>query len=494
MQSKVIPPQPSSFIESIRSIGYTLSTALADVVDNSVAAQATVVRVMTNVDAQDLKIGILDDGIGMTEEELLQAMTLGSQSPLIERAKFDLGRFGLGLKTASFSQCRVLTVVTRSKGKTACARWNLDHISKVNKWEVQLPEDTGEITWADLLQDKGTLVLWERLDPSIGGGGDSVKAIEEFVGQMDEARSHLELVFHRLLSGDSGRRKIRIEINDLPLKPFDPFHSQHPATIAGPVEIIRINGQKVSIQAFTLPHRSKVSLDEWEHYARPDGYVRSQGFYVYRERRLIIDGTWFGLMRQSELTKLARVRIDMPNSLDEAWKIDVKKASAQLPPIVRTRLRRIIEPLGATSKRVYKSRGQKLVEDNHIPVWSRLQNKNEIVYKVNEDHPMVIELQSKLSPQSKFDFLRLIEVVGTSLPTDALFADLGGDMESNVRTATTDEALRYAALTTYEHLSNMNKELDEILTMMQVAEPFRSNWNRTEEILRNVTLEDTSYE
>ena len=227
------------------------------------------------------------------------------------------------------------------------------------------------------------------------------KTIEDFVRQMDEARSHLELVFHRFLSGDSGKRKIRIEMNNLPLEGFDPFHSQHPATIAGPQEIIRINNQRVSVQAFTLPHRSKVSATEWEHYARPEGYVKSQGFYVYRERRLIIDGTWFGLMRQSELTKLARVRIDMPNSLDEAWKIDVKKASAQLPPAVRTRLRRIIEPLGATSKRVYKSRGQKLVEENRFPVWSRLQNKNEIVYRINEEHPMVVELQSKLPPQSR---------------------------------------------------------------------------------------------
>ena len=174
MQCREIPPKPSSLIESIRSIGYSLSTALADVVDNSIAAQARVVKIMSNLDAHDLKVGILDDGIGMTEEELLEAMTLGSQSPLVERAKFDLGRFGLGLKTASFSQCRILTVVTKSMGKTACAQWNLDHISSTNRWEVQIPKDTKDITWVDQLDDKGTLVLWERLDSS-SGGGDSEK-------------------------------------------------------------------------------------------------------------------------------------------------------------------------------------------------------------------------------------------------------------------------------------------------------------------------------
>ena len=119
------------------------------------------------------------------------------------------------------------------------------------------------------------------------------------------------------------------------------------------------------MQAFTLPASRKGHVGkEWNRYAGPEGYLRNQGFYVYRERRLIIHGTWFGLARQAELTKLARVRIDMPNSLDGAWKIDVKKASAQLPPPVRDRLRRIIEPLGAASKRVYRTRGRKLIEDN----------------------------------------------------------------------------------------------------------------------------------
>ena len=357
MRVREIAPKPSSLIESIRSIGYSLSTALADIVDNSIVAKAKTIKILSNVDAQDLKVAILDDGTGMSEEDLLEAMRLGSRSPLEERGPRDLGRFGLGLKTASFSQCRILTVVTRAKGKTACARWNLDNIFGRDKWEIQLPDDLDNIEWADRLTSDGTLVLWERLNLNAGGGVPTTH-VEEFVRQLDEARRHLELVFHRFLAGDSRNRRVRIEMNNLPLEPFDPFHSLHPATIAGPEEVIRVEKQKVIVQAFTLPHRSKVTLADWEHYARPEGYVKSQGFYVYRERRLIIDGQWFGLMRQKELTKLARVRIDMPNSLDEAWKIDVKKASAQLPPAVRDRLRRLIEPLGATSKKVYKTRGQ----------------------------------------------------------------------------------------------------------------------------------------
>ena len=487
-----IPPKPSPLIESIRAIGYSLSTALADLVDNCIAARAETIQILANLETPDLKIGILDDGVGMTEEELLEAMRLGSRSPLEERAQSDLGRFGLGLKTASFSQCRVLTVVTRTNGATAIARWDLERIAESGKWQVHVPDDLTSIPWAELLGESGTLVIWEELGLGTDDG-DSGRNVVDFVRQMDEARFHLELVFHRFLSGEPGHRKVSIQMNNRSLEPFDPFHSNHPATIAGPKERIRVAHEDVLVQAFTLPHHGKVTPAEWERYAGPEGYLRNQGFYVYRERRLIIHGTWFGLARQTELTKLARVRIDMPNALDAAWKIDVKKASAQLPPPVRERLRRIIEPLGAASKRVYRTKGRKLIEENRIPVWNRIQNKNQISYRINDEHPMVLNLLSRLPPEARGDLIRVIEVAGASLPMDALFADLGGGTASVVGSAASEQALRYAAVTTFTHLSRTVKSIEDVLTMMRVAEPFRSNWERTEHILRedcNEELQD----
>ena len=478
-----IPPKPSPLIESIRAIGYSLSTALADLVDNCIAARAETIQIFASLETGEAKVGILDDGVGLTEDELLEAMRLGSRSPLEERAKSDLGRFGLGLKTASFSQCRLLTVVSRTHGTSASAQWNLDHIAESGRWQVQIPDDLTSIPWSEHLGSSGTLVVWEQLGLRTDDG-DSGRNVADFVRQMDEAGSHLELVFHRFLSGEPGRRRISIEMNNRALEPFDPFHSRHPATIAGPEELIRVADEDVLVQAFTLPHHGKVTPAEWERYAGPEGYLRNQGFYVYRERRLIIHGTWFGLARQAELTKLARVRIDMPNSLDGAWKIDVKKASAQLPPPVRDRLRRIIEPLGAASKRVYRTRGRKLIEDNRVPVWSRIQNKNQISYRINDEHPMVLDLLSRLPTEVRGDLLRVIEVAGASLPMDALFADLGGDTASVVGDTTSEQALRYAAVTTFAHLSRTVESIEDVLIMMRVAEPFRSNWERTEQILR----------
>ena len=484
-----VPPKPSSLIESMRDIGYSLSTALADLIDNCIAARAKTIRVFASLEGSDPKIGILDDGVGMTEGELLEAMRLGSRSPLEERARSDLGRFGLGMKTASFSQCRVVTVVTRTKGATTSARWDLNYIADAERWAVQIPDDITSIPWTDQLGDRGTLVVWEELG---SGADDETPGQDEadFVRKMDEARYHLELVFHRFLSGEPGRWKVRIQLNNRPLEPFDPFHSGHPATIVGPLERIRVADQDVLVQAFTLPHHKKVTPTEWDRYAGPDGYLRNQGFYVYRERRLIIHGTWFGLARQLELTKLARVRIDMPNSLDAIWKIDVKKASAQLPSTVRRRLRSIIEPLGAASKRVYTTRGRMLTETSQIPVWSRVQNKNEIVYRINDDHPMVVDLLSRLPAESSGDFLRVIEVAGASLPMDALFADLGGDMDSVVSSPTSEGSLRYAASTTFTHLLRTARSKDDVLTIMQAAEPFRSNWERTLQILRSESGEE----
>ena len=310
-----IAPKPSSLIESIRDIGYSLSTALADLIDNSIAARAETVQIFASLGVPDLKVGILDDGVGMTEDELLEAMRLGSRSPLEKRAQSDLGRFGLGLKTASFSQCRVLTVVTRTNGTTASARWDLDHIAKSDRWQVQMPDDLTSIPWTEHLGGSGTLVVWEQLGLGVNDG-ESGRNMTDFVRQMDEAQSHLELVFHRFLSHEPGHRRVRIEMNNRSLEPFDPFHSSHPATIAGPTERIRVAYEDVLVQPFTLPHHGKVTPTEWDRHAGPEGYLRNQGFYVYRERRLIVHGTWFGLARQSELTKLARVRIDMPNSLD----------------------------------------------------------------------------------------------------------------------------------------------------------------------------------
>jgi hypothetical protein len=486
MQTVEAAPRASVLIESMRDIGYSLETALADIIDNSLTAEAKRIEILTPPDRSSPKIGILDDGKGMTRDELLAAMRLGSRSPLEERGRTDLGRFGLGLKIASFSQCRRLTVVSRRDGQLNAAIWDFEQVARTDNWLVEIPDNPSDLVWANRLGESGTLVIWENLDRIVRDTSED--GFAHFVRRMDEARSHLELVFHRFLAGEPGHKKISIVLNNRPLEAYDPFHSSHSATIAGPVEKIRVGEQEVTVQTFTLPHHRKVTLAEWEKHAGPAGYVKNQGFYLYRQRRLIIYGTWFGLARQTELAKLARVRIDMPNGLDAEWKIDVKKASAQPPYQVRERLRRIIETMGANSRRIYTARGQKLISDNRLPVWNRILDKGQIIYRINRDHPVLSTLHAELPSAQKRKLEDALEIIGSALPMDALYADLGSEPDKVGGNLISDEALAHAVTTTMTQLHTAGISFTEIREMLPFAEPFRSNWDRAEKLINQTEI------
>jgi len=474
----------------MRDVGYTLETALADVIDNAIAAGARSIELLAETSGSHPRLAILDDGHGMTANELLNAMRLGSSSPKDVRDSKDLGRFGLGLKTASFSQCRRLTVLTRKDGKVASARWDLDEITDSDDWMVEIPANDSSLPWNSRLAESGTLVIWEKLDRLTDAEASDTNDAH-LVRRLSDAAKHLELVFHRFLAGERSAKRIAILLNGRRLEPFDPFHSNHTATIAGPVETIRIGKHHITLQAFTLPHHKKVTSAEWERYGGPAGYVKNQGFYVYRNKRLIIHGTWFGLARQMELTKLARVRIDMPTGLDAEWKVDIKKASAQPPPQVRVRLRRLIETIGASSRRVYTARGRKLVSDKRLPVWQREQDKNEIRYRINPEHPVVAAFLKRLpSDDFRREFVAIVEMVGAALPIDALFADISGNPAQVAGTPMSPEAIAHVAETTFRQLRGSGLAMGDIRAMLEVTEPFRSNWKVTERILAEVGVQD----
>jgi len=483
------PPEAATLLESMRNMGYNLESAIADIIDNSLTAGASTIDIFADINNAEIKLGILDNGTGMTETELLNAMRLGSTNPLSERNTYDLGRFGLGLKTASFSQCRKLTVVTKQKGFITSAIWDLDIVQEKNQWLVQIPSDIDSIPHIHELGESGTLVLWEKLDRITEKQTQEI-AVREFTRKIDEAREHLELVFHRYLSNEGNRKKIIMRINGQPLEPYDPFNLSHSATIIGPIEEIKIGGQKVLVQAFTLPHHSKVSPAEWKRYSGKGGYLKNQGFYVYRNKRLILHGSWFGLAPKKELTKLARVKIDMPNGLDSEWQIDVKKASAQPPIQVRNKLKKLLETIGAKSKRIYTGRGKKLVSENKLPVWNRVQADNKIFYQINVDHPSIKNFSYRLPEHMKSEFVGILELASNTLPMEALLADLGGNPENVIPNEISEENLVYTIRTTVEQLLSKGVSKEQIFEMLNLAEPFKSNLDKTEQILERLFAED----
>lgn len=311
-------------------------------------------------------------------------------------------------------------------------------------------------------------MIWEKLDRIVGEEpDDSARQAGNLL--LDEAAGHLELVFHRFLAGERGLPKLDITMNGRDLKELDPFRESHRATIVDPVEEIRFKGSSIRVQGFTLPHHSKVTAADWERFGGREGYLKNQGFYVYRSGRLIIHGTWFGLARQTELTKLSRVRIDLPNSLDADWKIDVRKATAHPPREVRDRLRTLTARIGAGSKRVYTHKGQRLVDDARAPVWVRIQKDGSTVFSVNRDHPVI-----KRSLREDSDGDAILTLVEASLPLDALLADLGSSPEQVVNAQVPDSTLSDLVVRFITSLREMGMEDDEILGLVEASEPFRS--------------------
>ena len=481
-----VPPRASVLIESLRDIGYSLQTAVADVIDNSLAAGAGKIELLAETHAEAPSIGFLDDGVGMTRSELREAMRPGSRSPLEQRSETDLGRFGLGLKTASFSQCRRLTVLTSRNGVLSAATWDLDTIAARDRWIVEFPDTPERIPWSDRLNGDGTLVVWEKLDRLAGSGGRGDR--QDLIRQLDETATHLEFVFHRFLSGGPGREgRIQISLNGCELQPFDPFHSLHPATQHHPEDTFLLGGKEITIKPVTLPHHDKVSKAEWKRYAGQEGYVKNQGFYLYRNRRLIVHGTWFRLARQTELTKLSRVLIDMPNSLDSEWKVDVKKAWAQPPAPVRERLRGIVERIGVPSKQTFTRREAKLTEDSRLPVWTRSQDKNRISYGLNVEHPLFSAFEARLDEKIGDEFRKLLALIVSTLPVEALYADVSAKPESVGPKRLGSEDLAEIAETTWCILRQEGMSKSEAEARMQSAEPFRSRWSETSEIVRGLS-------
>lgn len=474
-------PHAAALIEGLRDIGYSLETAISDIIDNSITASAHRVEIVTDTYSDDPYIAIIDDGEGMSEGELIAAMRPGSTNPLAARDEPDLGRFGLGLKSASFSQCRRLTVVSRRFGETSAAIWDLDDVAERNEWAVQLPDHFDFIPCIERLGAQGTLVLWQKLDRLTGGYSHNAAKRAEVINQrIAETERHLRLVFHRFMQA---AEPLRILLNDRLLRPLDPFAQKNLATISDPEEKLSLIRGDVEIQSFTLPHHKQMPKSEWDDIGGPEGHLKSQGFYLYRGKRLILHGTWFGLCRQSELTKLSRVRIDIPNSMDADWKIDVKKSSAQLPPIVRDRLKKVIERILAGSKRTYRRRGQKLVDHERLPMWHRVQADGQISYRPNIDHPAFADFAESLPIDLRRGFFNCISLVGASLPIETLHADMAGTAEQIVPDRVDEDTLAQAVQATLSVLLGARKDIREIKSLMKDVDPFRSAWEDTQRII-----------
>jgi len=409
------PPQAACLVESLRAFGYELPTAIADLVDNSITAGARRVWVDFYWAGESSVIAVTDDGRGMTAEALMAAMRPGSQNPRDEREPHDLGRFGLGLKTASFSQCRRVTVRSRVRSSTPATRcWDLDHIAKVNDWQLLRSGDSAAEVHFERLRklEHGTTVLWQKLDRLVAGNHtDNARQQERFLQRAEGVRAHLAMVFHRLMSG---KKPVKLLINDRPLTGWDPFLEAEAATQALPPTNLKLRQFTVRVEPFILPHHSKIEKRLHIEAAGPRGWNAHQGFYIYRNRRLLVPGDWLGFgWAKEEHYKLARIRVEIPNSMDHDWEIDVTKSRATPPAALRDELRRIGERTRSVAKRVYSYRGAKLTPQTNavrVFLWEPVARHGKTFYRLNRQHPLLKRVVTGASDKAALRaLLRLIE-------------------------------------------------------------------------------------
>ncbi|WP_442587458.1 ATP-binding protein [Pedobacter sp. AW31-3R] len=420
-------PNPKSTINSYRSFGYTLSTAISDIIDNSISAKASEIYIDFIWQGKDSYISISDNGIGMNLGGLIAAMTPGSKDPDDFRHEGDLGRFGMGLKTASFSQCKRLTVSTKQDGVLHNRCWDIDFVNEVEAWTLLNFISNPELTHKINTLNSGSVIIWEKLDRIVGNSDTSNEAVKSaFYHELKIVRDHIALVFHKFIEN----KKVQIIINDSEVEPWNPFLLDlNPKPEMGLPEIL--NG-KVEVVYYILPHMSRISHLDYEKSGGPLGWYQQQGFYIYRGDRLLVAGDWLGLEKQREYSKLVRISINFTNTSDFDWHLDIKKSTASPPFEIRKDLKRIAKLACLKSAQIYNWRGQKSFGVNNEPhsiqtLWYEEVNRENVKkYKINKKHTLIKRVLD-LDKSGNHLFSKALKLIEENIPVELILYNQNED-------------------------------------------------------------------
>ncbi len=425
-------PTADVLMTSMRSMGYTFESAVADIIDNSIAACATEIELKFPISPGELYVAICDNGYGMTRDELYNAMKYGSRHHDDRRSETDLGRFGLGLKSASLSQCRKLTVMSKKNEQTSCFVWSLDYVEKEKNWLMAeySTDEMQQLRFLSYLDDKpsGTVVLWEDFDLIEKSSGKVYAELSQFQQTTSE---YLALIFHRYLGRD--RNPVKIRSNNYEIKPLDPFLEKHPKTdirrkMSIPVKDNDGVERMVYVQPYVLPFQKDLTAEDKRLSGGIENYRSKQGFYIYRNERLIIWGKWFGRSRD-ELTKYARVKVDIPNTLDDIWSIDIKKQNAKIPGVIKSQLTKAVDEAMDISvkKQKHKGRIEKPNEDVDY-IWDRIEGRNNnFTYRINRNSKVFELIKSKVDDELWEHINMVLEEIEDSLPYQQIYIDKSQD-------------------------------------------------------------------
>jgi hypothetical protein len=449
-----LPPDPGVLLKSLRGIGYSVEDAVADIVDNSLSAGARSVEIQVRDVHDDVVIDIVDDGTGLSTEELLIALTLGARErdPGLTRREQDLGRFGLGLKTASFSVAKRLALYGTRDGRATGAAWDLEAVSRSRQWLLsKLTEDEHKELASALSNNRsGTVVRWSKTD-RLGLSTTKIRSVALAVLE-ERLRRHLGMVYHRFLDGCDAEGQsidqLSLLLNGRPVRgwnPLVPFTDRPELVELG--EVRRSHGMRVE---YAVLPPDTLLLAEERLQATIDGrrLTDMQGFYVYRGNRLVCFASWLSLpgvgrgrWNKDSSTQLARIAVDLANTSDEEWSLDVRKSRVSPPE----RDRPVLVEVGAEARLRSRSRifGRSAAREKHsiAPVPS-LWALDQGCLRINRDHPLVsaiVNPAAEASPRALRAAVRsLLRQLEASPSLVALVSEpIGGTRDGVPETANT---------------------------------------------------------
>lgn len=368
IEDTILSPSAARLVEGLRDTGYTFTTAVADIMDNSVAADATGVAVRLELDfANQPVLFIADNGNGMDGDELTRAMTYGAPKRPSPKS---LGKFGMGLKTASTSFCKKLTVISKKDGRYATAQWDLELIAETDSWLLRHPSLDEYPHAKEFLDEvatggKGTLVIWEKIDRLVRTNAEGT-ARNQIISLAEELRQHLSGVFYNFLTRGNDYADLDITINDVPLEGWDPFcrwlneggerrvdvHINKPIIYTKPVGGTEEEIGRCYVNAYILPNKDSMTAEE---VAKTRYSLNNQGFHIFREGRMIVSGGWPNrlLVKEPHLN-LLRIECSFDHALDDIFQIDIKKSRIDFPKELRDKLKTIIGPPKNEANRRYR--------------------------------------------------------------------------------------------------------------------------------------------
>jgi hypothetical protein len=480
-------PEASSMIETFRAIGYNLETAIADIVDNSISAGAKNIWINFEWLGSKTWISVKDDGSGMNNDELIQAMRPGSKNPLENRGIKDLGRFGLGLKTASFSQCRKLSVISKKENcEPVYWTWDLDFVNQTGNWNLinYMPEGNFENEIKTF--KSGTTVIWNDIDRLVKDlQKEDENALDKFLQIMKQVKQHLAMVFHRFI--ENGR--IKISFQDRPVEAWNPFLPTELATQGFPEE--KLLKGKVTVKGFVLPHKSKISTDKFKEAEGPKGWNEQQGFYIYRNERLLLAGDWLGMFRKEEHYKLSRIEINLPNSLDSEWQIDIKKSIARPPLALRDQLKAYAFKVRAQAVEVYRHKGKNVKAypgQKFIPLWTDHKRGDKWFYKINREHPLIEKTNAQAKDKPIKAIETLLRFIEETIPVKSIYIREAEESETQGKPfeGVKHDEIRAMMKNIFDSLTKQGKTTEEAKSVIINLEPF----NNFPEYLENLTEHD----